>query len=158
NEHGNLTTRICNVVMIDPDGLKLIVRVTENPFWHRGLPYQAWRPISLKEEFYGIGALEMIARLSLEKDTKRNLLMASTQLEANPMFAVSDEANVPGGQLIIQPGGTIRTSGDPTKAIVPIHIPKVSDSALKAENVLTVDIRETAGATSPSMGAKDPFG
>src|SRR5690606_28169095 len=95
---------------------------------------------------------------SLEKDTKRNLLMASTQLEANPMFAVSDEANVPGGQLIIQPGGTIRTSGDPTKAIVPIHIPKVSDSALKAENVLTVDIRETAGATSPSMGAKDPFG
>jgi len=155
---GSYKTRICNVVMIEPDSLQLIARVTEIPFWHGQKPYQAWRPIDLEDEFYGIGALEMIARLSLEKDMKRNLLMAATQLEANPMLVVSDEANIPDSQIIAQPGGVIRVPGDPSKAVVPFHVPQVSDAALKAENVLTMDIRETSGATSPSMGAKDPFG
>jgi len=157
NDKGNYTTRICNVVMIEPGSLKLVVRVTVCPFWHQQKPYQAWRPISLEDEFYGIGTLEMIARLSMEKDMKRNLLMAATQLEANPMWMISDDANIPSGQLIIEPGHAIRVP-DIEKSIAPLHIPQVSDSALKAENVLTVDIRETTGSTSPSMGAKDPFG
>lgn len=156
DQNGNYTTRICNVVMLEPESLRLIVRVTVNPFWHRGLPYQAWRPISLEDEFYGIGVLEMIARLSLEKDMKRNLLMASSQLEANPMWAVADDANIPDGQLLAQPGLVLRVP-DPSKSIMPLSTAQVSDSALKAENVLTKDIRETTGATSPSMGAGDPF-
>lgn len=157
NENGSYTTRMCNVVMVEPKGLQLVVRVTQNPFWHQQKPYQAWRPISLEDEFYGIGGLEMIARLSMEKDMKRNLLMAATQLEANPMWMISDDANIPGGQLIIEPGHGIRVP-DIEKSIAPLHVPQVSDAALKAENVLTVDIRETSGATSPSMGGKDPFG
>jgi hypothetical protein len=157
NENGNLETKLCNVVMIEPKSLQLIVRITACPFWHQQKPYQAWRPISLEDEFYGIGALEMIARLSMEKDMKRNLLMAASQLEANPMFLVADDANIPAGQVIIEPGHAIRVP-DIEKSIAPLHVPQVSDSALKAENVLTIDIRETSGATSPSMGGRDPFG
>lgn len=157
DKNGNYKTKLCNVVMIEPKGLQLIVRVTECPFWHQQKPYQAWRPISLTGEFYGIGSLEMIARLSMEKDMKRMLLMAATQLEANPMWLVQDDANIPGGQILAEPGHTIRVP-DIQKSIAPLHVPQVSDSALKAENVLTVDIRETAGATSPSMGGRDPFG
>lgn len=157
DDDGNLKTRLCNVVMVEPKSLQLVVRVTQCPFWHQQKPYQAWRPISLEDEFYGIGALEMIARLSMEKDMKRNLLMAATQLEANPMWMIADDANIPGGQLIVEPGHAIRVP-DIEKSIAPLHVPQVSDAALKAENVLTMDIRETAGATSPSMGAKDPFG
>lgn len=157
DENGNYETRMCNVVMIEPKSLKLVVRITVNPFWHQQKPYQAWRPISLEDEFYGIGSLEMIARLSMEKDMKRNLLMAATQLEANPMWMISDDANIPAGQLTIEPGHAIRVP-DIEKSIAPLHVPQVSDAALKAENVLTVDIRETSGATSPTMGAKDPFG
>lgn len=154
---GHYETKMCNVVMIEPKSLQLIVRVTENPYWHGMKPYEVWRPISLNEEMYGVGAIEMIARMSMEKDMKRNLLMAATQLEANPMWLISDEANIPAGQLVIEPGTTIRVP-NLQNSIAPLHIPQVSDAALKAENVLTVDIRETAGATSPSMGAKDPFG
>src|SRR5262245_41485872 len=88
---------------------------------------------------------------------KRNLLMAATQLEANPMWLIADDANVAAGQLLLEPGLAIRVP-DIEKSIAPLHVPQVSDAALKAENVLTVDIRETSGATSPSMGAKDPFG
>lgn len=156
-ENGSYTTRICNVVMVEPKSLQLIVRVTQNPFWHQQKPYQAWRPISLEDEFYGIGTLEMIARLSMEKDMKRNLLMAATQLEANPMWLVADDANIANGQLLFEPGLAIRVP-DIEKSIAPLHVPQVSDAALKAENVLTVDMRETTGATTPSMGAKDPFG
>ncbi|MCP4899956.1 MAG: hypothetical protein GY906_23555 [bacterium] len=156
-EGGGYTTKMCNVVMIEPKSLQLIVRVTENPFWHKKKPYQVWRPISLEDELYGIGSLEMIARLSMEKDMKRNLLMAATQLESNPMWLISDDANIPAGQLLLEPGLGIRVP-DIANAIAPLHMPTVSDSALKAENVLTMDIRETAGATSPSMGAQDPFG
>jgi hypothetical protein len=154
---GNGKEVLCNVVMIEPNQARMVVRVTELPFWHQKLPYQAWRWVELEEEMYGIGALEMIARLSMEKDTKRNLLMAATQLEANPMFLVSDEANIPDGQLIAQPGLCLRVP-DVQNSMAPLHVPNVSDSALKAENVLTQDIRETAGTTSPMMSAQAPFG
>lgn len=157
DRNGNYETRECNVVMIGPEGPQLIVRVTENPFWHQKKPYEVWKPIDLRNEFYGIGAIEMIARLSREKDIKRQLLMAATQLEANPMLLISDQANIQPGQLVIQPGGVVRVP-DVSNSVAPLHVPKVSDSALKAENVLTVDIRETAGTNSPSMGAQDPFG
>jgi len=157
SKNGGYETRMCNIVCIDPRGRRLIVRVTEAPYWHQKKPFQAWRPITLEDEFYGIGPLEPIARLSMEKDMKRNLLMAATQLEANPMWAISDDANIPDGQLILQPGLTLRVP-DPTKSIAPIHVPQVSDAALKAENVLTMDLRETAGTTSPQMGTQDPFG
>lgn len=155
---GSYTTKICNVVAIRLSGNELlIVRITENPYWHKKKPYQVWKPIDLEDEFYGIGAIEMIARLSREKDIKRDLLMAATQLEANPMFAVSDQANIPDGQLILQPGLCLRVPSV-KDSIAPIHVPKVSDAALKAENQLTLDIRETAGTSSPAMGAQDPFG
>jgi hypothetical protein len=155
--HGNGSEVLCNVVMIEPDQMKLVVRITELPFWHGEKPYQAWRWIELEEELYGIGALEMSARLSMEKDMKRNLLMAATQLEANPMFLISDEANVPDGQLVAQPGLCLRVP-DVQNSMAPLHVPNVSDAALKAENILTQDIRETAGTTSPMMAAQAPFG
>lgn len=157
DNNGSLTTKICNVVMIEPDGPEIIARVTELPFWHKRKPYQSWRVTNLQDEFFGIGILEPIARLSMEKDMKRNLLMAATQLEANPMWMVSDDANIPDGQLILEPGSVVRVPNI-ENSIAPLHMPKVSDSALKAENVLTMDLRETAGTTSPSMGALDPFG
>ncbi len=154
---GGFETKICNVVMIEPYSMDIIARVTEMPFWHGQKPYQAWRPIDVEEEFYGVSPLETIARLSMEKDIKRNLLMAATQLEANPMWMVSDDANIPAGQLVLQPGHVIRVP-DLQASIAPLHMPQVSDAALKAENILTRDIRETAGTTSPMMGASDPFG
>ncbi len=150
-------TRMCNVVMIEPDNMQTIVRVTENPYWHRQKPYQAWRPTQLHQEYYGIGLIEMIARLSQEKDEKRNLLMAATQLEGNPGWLISDDANIPDGQLILQPGLCLRVP-DVQNSIAPLHVPQVSDASLKAENILTKDIRETNGTTSPMMGAQDPFG
>jgi hypothetical protein len=154
---GNYKTRLCNVVMIEPDNMQTIVRVTEAPYWHRKKPYQSWRPVQLHQEFYGIGLIEMIARLSQEKDAKRNLGMAAMQLAGNPTFAVADDANIPDGQFILQPGLIYRTP-DPQNAIVPIHIPDVGDVSLKAEQALTKDLRETNGTTSPMMGAQDPFG
>jgi hypothetical protein len=157
DRNGNYVTKMCNVVMIEPSGPQIIARITENPYWHKKKPYQAWRPIDLEDEFYGIGAIEMIARLSREKDVKRQLFLAAAQLEANPMLQVSDQANIPDGQLIMTPGLVLRVP-DVTNSIAPVHVPKVSDTALKAENQITVDIRETAGTTSPTMGAQDPFG
>ncbi len=154
---GSYKTRLCNVVMIEPDHMQTVVRVTEAPYWHKKKPYQSWRPIQLHQEFYGIGMIEMIARLSQEKDVKRNLGMAAMQIAGNPAFAVADDANIPDGQFILQPGLILRVP-DPNNAIVPIHIPDVSDVSLKAENILTKDIRETNGTTSPMMGAQDPFG
>lgn len=156
DNNGNFKTRLCNVVMIEPDSMNAIVRITELPYWHKKKPYQSWRPIQLHQEFYGIGMIEMIARMSQEKDIKRNLLLASTQLEANPMWMVSDEANIPDGQLIAQPGLCLRVP-DISNSIAPLHMPQVSDAALKAEQILTKDIRETNGTTSPMMGAQDPF-
>lgn len=157
HENGSYETKMCNVVMIEPNGPSIIARVTVNPFWHGKKPYQVWRPLDLQDELYGIGAIEMIARLSLEKDTKRNLLMAATQLEANPMWLVSDQANIPPGQLILQPGLALRVPSI-QDSIAPLHLPQVSDSALKAENILEAEMREVSGVTAPVIGVNDPMG
>lgn len=158
DNNGNYKTRNCNVIIIDPKGLNLVARVTVNPFWHGKKPYQVWRYQELEQELFGIGAIEPIARLSVEKDTKRALLMAATQLEANPMVVVSDQANLPGGALArIQPGLIIRAP-DPSNAVVPIALSPVSDSALKAENILEAEMREVSGVTAPVLGTSDPMG
>lgn len=156
NEDGNYTTRLCNIVALEPRTLCLIARVTVCPFWHGQKPYQVWRPISIDGELFGIGAIEMIARLSVEKDIKRQLLMAATQLEANPMLGVSDSANLSAAQLLIQPGLIIRTP-DPRNDIVPLQFNSVSDSALKAENILEAEMREVSGVTAPVLGTTDPM-
>jgi hypothetical protein len=156
NDDGNYTTRLCNIVAIEPRSLCLIARVTVCPFWHGQKPYQVWRPIALEGELFGIGAIEMIARLSVEKDMKRQLLMAATQLEAAPMLGVSDSANLSAAQLLIQPGLIIRTP-NPREDIVPLQFNAVSDSALKAENILEAEMREVSGVTSPVIGTNDPM-
>jgi hypothetical protein len=158
DESGSYTTRICNVVMLDPNGLALIPRVTQNPYWHGKKPYQVWRPIELEGELFGMGVIEPIARLSVEKDTKRQLLMAATQLEGNPMMVVSDQANIAPGQLLAQPGLIIRVPGNPNEAVMPVQFNQVSDTVLRAENVLEVEMREVTGVTAPVLGATDPLG
>lgn len=156
NDEGNYTTRICNVVMLQPEGKALIARVTVNPFWHGKKPYQVWRPIDVEDEFYGIGAIEMIARLSREKDKKRTLLMHGSQMAGNPMWAVSDQSNIPPGQMVAQPGLTIRVP-DPKNSILPLAFPDVTDVALKAENILEAEMREVSGVTAPVIGVNDPM-
>lgn len=159
NEGGvpSYETRICNVVMVQPEGKALIARVTVNPFWHGKKPYQVWRPCDVSDELFGVGAIEMIARLSREKDKKRTLLMNATQLEGNPMWAVSDQSNIPPGQLVAQPGLVVRCP-DPKNSIVPLAFPGVSDAALKAENILEAEMREVSGVTAPVIGVNDPMG
>jgi hypothetical protein len=156
-DENNYETKMCNVVMLQPEGKALIARVTENPFWHGKKPYQVWRPIDMSDELYGIGAIEMIARLSREKDKKRTLLMNATQLEGNPMWAVSDQSNIPPGQLVAQPGLVVRCP-DPKNSVVPLAFPGVSDAALKAENILEAEMREVSGVTAPVIGVNDPMG
>lgn len=156
-EGRSYTTKECNIVCIDPEGICLITRVTQNPFWHQQKPYQIWRPIALENELFGIGTIEMITRDSYELDTKKNLAMAAAQLAGNPACVIADDANIPEGQLVLQPGVSWRAT-DPQNAIIPIQIPDVTDVVYKAMADLKKEIRETTGTTSPMMGASDPFG
>lgn len=156
-DDGRYTTKMCNVVLLQPEGAALVARVTVNPFWHGQKPFQVWRPTAVSNELYGVGSIEMIARLSREKDRKRALFLNATQLEGNPMMAISDQANIPPGQLVAQPGLIIRTP-NPKDAVVPLAFPPVSDSALKSENVLEAEMREVSGVTAPVIGVNDPLG
>jgi hypothetical protein len=146
----------CNLVLIEPNSAKCVAVVRQNPHWHGEKPYQVARYIKLHEEFFGIGVLEPIARLSFELDTKRNLYDAATQLESNPMLVVEDGANVPDGQLIAQPGLILRAQS--ADGIKPLFLPKVSDAALQCMGDLKTEIRETHGVTSPLMAARSPQG
>lgn len=144
----------CNIVLLEPESAGVVAVVRENPHWHGEKPYQVARYIKLHEEFYGIGVLEPIARLSFELDNKRNLYDAAAQLESNPMYVAEDSANVPDGQLIAQPGLVLRSQN--ADGIKPLFTPKVSDAALQAMGDLKQEIRETHGITSPLMAANRP--
>jgi hypothetical protein len=142
--------QIYNIVMIDPAGAQLIALVRKNPLWHGQLPYQVARFIELEEELYGIGLIEPIARLSQEKDLKKNLYHASAQLESNPMLVVENNANIQDAQLVARPGLVLRAES--ADAIKPLFMPKVSDAALQAMGELTSDIHETHGISPAMMG------
>lgn len=141
--------KFCNIVIVDWRGAQVVAVARECPYWHQEMPYQVSRHISLHEEMYGIGVIEPIVRLSMEKDMKRNLAMAAIQLEANPMLVAEDDANIPDGQLLATPGLVLRAKS--ADGIKPLFIPRVSDAAMQGERVLTEDIRETTGITTPIM-------
>jgi hypothetical protein len=74
------------------------------------------------------------------------------------MMVVSDQANIAPGQLLAQPGLVIRVPGNPNEAVMPVQFNQVSDTVLRAENVLEVEMREVSGVTAPVLGATDPLG
>lgn len=151
--HGDRKPVFCNIVILNPEQRQTVAVVREMPFWHQKKPYQLARYIALKDELFGIGVIEPIARLSMELDMKRNLSLAAAQLTANPMLKVGPGANVPDGQLTAQPGLVLRC--DDVSEIEPLFMPAVSDEAVKAEMLLRNDLRETTGVTGPLMGQSD---
>jgi hypothetical protein len=142
--------QIYNVVMLDPKGAQVVVLVRKNPLWHGQMPYQVARFTALEEELYGIGLIEPIARLSQEKDLKKNIYHQASRLESNPMLVVETNANVADGQLIARPGLVLRAES--ADAIKPLFIPKVSDAALQAMGELDQDIHGTTGITPAMRG------
>lgn len=141
----------CQIVMIQPNGRQVITRVCKNPYWHGRKPYIVPRYTVLEGEHFGMGVIEPIAKLSLELDQKRQLELAATQLSSNPMLVAVDGANIPDEQLHAEPGLVLRTPMP--GGITPLIIPDVSDAAIKSQQNLKVDIRETTGAGTTQMGA-----
>lgn len=150
---GDGNAEVCQIIAIQPAGRTVIVRVCRNPYWHGEKPYVVPRYITLEGEHFGIGVIEPIAKLSMELDQKRQLELAGTQLASNPMLIAVDGANIPDEQLIATPGLVLRA---PTAdGIKPLFIPDVSDAAIKSQNRITSDIRETTGAVTTMMGGSE---
>jgi len=150
---GTNTPVPCQIVAIQPRGRCVIVRVCKNPYWHGRKPYVLPRYTRLDNEFFGIGVIEPIAKLSLELDEKRQLELAAQNLSSNPALIVDDSANVPDEQLVIQPGLVLRAGS--ADGIKPLIIPDVSDAAIKGAIRIQQDIRETTGASATMQGSSD---
>ena len=141
---------LTNLVIIDPEGLCICVVAQRHPYWHGKIPYQASRYTPLSEEFYGIGAIEPIGRLSLAKDLKLSLFMRQVDIESCPPLIAEDSANIPDGQWRAGPGTIIRARS--ADAVKPLFMPKTSDVLIQSLNFLTNECRETTGITEPNLG------
>jgi len=146
----------CQIVVVQPRGKCIPVRICRNPYWHGKKPYIVPRYTVVEEEMFGIGVIEPIAKLSIELDAKRQLALQAQHLSCNPILICGDDANIPDEQLNLEPGLVLRAAtADGIKALV---LPDVSDAAIKGENLLKADIRETTGVVATMMGSEGPGG
>jgi hypothetical protein len=129
------------------------LRIAENPFWHGMRPAICAHYSRRSHVFQSIGVIEPIVSLSAELDDSRNIGLAARALEAKPAFIASDDADLYQNNFVIDPGSVLR--GRTTDCIRALHVPKVSDSAFRSEEILKSDIRETTGIISTYQGSSD---
>ena len=129
------------------------VRVAENEYWHGMRPAVVAHYVRRSHSFNSVGIIEPIVKLSAELDDSRNMALAARGLAAKPVVLASDDADIYGNNLVLDPGTVIRCRN--TNAVKAMYMPDRSDTAWKAEDVIKGDIRETTGIISTYQGSSD---
>lgn len=126
-----------------------VVRIQENPFWHKKKPFIVPRMLRVVNEFYGRGVMEVIDRVQYMMNDIVNQTMDSVQFEINPItiidpsmvsFANSIRAH-PGAKWLGQPAGFTFTK--------PASVAAVGFSTL---NLLQGYIHDFSGANAALQG------
>jgi hypothetical protein len=120
------------------------VQVGENPYWHRRIPFQFWRPRRVPHEFVGIGVIEPIEMLHDELMELRGSRRDNAQLALQRVFAYFDGLVDP-ADLKFGPGLAIPVNGDPRELLYPIEIPDIPNSGYQEEDRLLAELERASG-------------
>uniref|UniRef100_A0A6H1ZTG3 Putative head tail connector protein n=1 Tax=viral metagenome TaxID=1070528 RepID=A0A6H1ZTG3_9ZZZZ len=129
------------------------LRISENNYWHGQRPVVVAHYTRRSHCFQSVGVIEPIVSLCAELDDSRSMSLAARGLAAKPAFIADDSADIYTPNLILDFGSVIRARS--TDSIKALHIPDVSDVAIKAEQNAKQDIREVTGIISNFQGTSD---
>lgn len=136
------------IVLAEED---IVIRDSENPYWHCKKPFISAKICPTENEFYGVGLMEMVQSLQNELNDIRNQRMDNIKLAINRTYLVDRNADIPQDMLVNEPGGAIYTNFIDGLKI--LEAPDVTGQAFTEAKIITDDIQHTHGIYDYSKGA-----
>jgi hypothetical protein len=130
---------------------QLVVQTKPNPFNHRELPFQIFRPTLQEGEFVGIGEIEPIVHLQYELNTLRSQRRDNATLVLQKAFMYA-EGLVDPADLVVGPGRGIPVYGNPNEVIVPLNFGDIPASGYQEEMAIKSDIETATGISDTVAG------
>jgi hypothetical protein len=136
------------IVLLDRE---LPVAFGPNPYWHKELPFQIFRPTRVPNELVGIGEAEAIEDLQIEMDEMRTSRRNNARLVLQRPFAYYDGLFDP-GDVQFGPGAMFAVDGDPREVLQPIPLQDIPGSSYQEEARLQADIERVTGIDDTVSG------
>jgi hypothetical protein len=136
------------IVILDRE---LPVAFGPNPYWHKELPFQIFRPTRVPNEFVGIGEAEAIEDLQIEMDEMRTSRRNNARLVLQRPFAYFDGLFDP-SDVVFGPGAMLAVDGDPREVLQPIPLQDIPGSSYQEEARLQSDIERVTGIDDTVSG------
>ncbi len=127
-----------------------LLRDIDNPFAHQKKPFVRVVHTPIPFEFYGMGAIEPIAGLQLELNTKRNQRLDNVNFVINRMWMAQRGAIDDERQLVSRPGGIIVVND--IAGVQPLPTPDVTASSYEEEKLIKLDIQNVSGISDYIRG------
>lgn len=141
-----------NVCEIAPEYENLIIRESENPYFHGQMPIVYGVDYPYPNELYGIGEVEPVDRLQRAINAVVNQRLDNVQLILRNMWKVRKGAGVDMHTLVSAPGNIITT--DDMNAIEPVAIPDATGGTfVQTMEYLTSALQNGTGITDYTIGS-----
>lgn len=128
-----------------------VIRVEENPYFHRRKPFTRWVAVAMPNEFYGKSMVETLVDLQSELNTIRNQRIDNVSLALNRMFLIAKGSGIDIDQLKSRPNGFIEVD-DVDKDIKELIVQDVTSSAYRDEEITKTDMDVTSGVHNQDRG------
>lgn len=144
---------VCTIL----DG-KLVVQEDSNPAFHNEIPYQIFRPQrSEQAEFVGIPIPEQLEHLNYELNSMRSQRIDAATLALQMPIAYQDGMVDP-DDIVLGPGLTFGTIGNPQEALYPLKFPDIPESSYRETGEIKQDAQFTSGISDVSAGGTSDAG
>lgn len=131
---------------------ELCVAHIKEPFFHRQLPFQIYRPTPQEHEFVGIGEIEPIKHLQYELNTLRSQRRDNATLVLQKAFLYADGFVDP-KNLKIAPGAGIPVSGTDIRSVIqPLEFGDIPSSSYQESQEIKGDIELSSGVSETLAG------
>lgn len=146
-------TKVCTIL----DG-KLVVQEDINPAFHNQIPFQIFRPQrSERAEFVGIPIPEQLEHLQYELNSMRSQRIDAATLALQMPIAYQDGMVDP-DDIVLGPGLTFGTIGNPQEALYPLKLPDLPESSYRETGEIKSDAQFTTGISDVSAGGTSDEG
>ena len=132
----------------------VVLRMVEEPYDHKEIPFLEGHYIQFDGEPEGIGACEISASLQQELNDKRNQLLDHTSLSIFPPLVINTLSGIRKAMVKILPHFLIESNVSAQNAISAVNIGGSPIQNLQIDPVIKQDIRNMTGATNPVQGIK----
>ena len=128
-----------------------VIRIQENPYWHKKRPYIVPRMVRCIGEFYGRGIMETIDRINYMMNDIVNQTMDSVQYEINPISIIDPSGVAFPNSIRAYPGARWLVN-DPQKNVVFTKPASVAAVGFSTLSLLQGYIHDFSGANATMQG------